>query len=170
MENKNPVPCPLCNGLKKGKNFAVCFKCKQQYLQEAARVALGRKTPPTFEKWLVEKITAGLPKLEELLEQAREELRRCDQQQFEILDQDFEKRTEGIIMDPDVEDEARKTHWRNNKDKVWENMGGKVVFRKSQIAGERLKEAKRVLADLEKKTSSTTPLVEEAEQIIKSRT
>jgi len=171
ISNHKPdvVACPLCDGFKikaEGeKQFAVCFKCKQRYLKEAASLALGGTTPPVYEEWLVEKITANLPALQETLEQARKKVETLKGEQVKLLNEGFEKRVGGIVMSQEVEDEARRTYWADNKERVWKDLGGNAAIRNLHMAEDRLEEAKKVLADLKAKAETPSlPSREDSEE------
>jgi len=149
------IPCPGDLSNLKIRGMALCRDCKKQFDREVGDAVLEGTTPPTYEGWIRDRVTALLPELEEAAREAEEALSAVKEQSEECLNEMFDAAVAGQTLSLD-QLRAAKSRLRETKGKeVWESLEGNKVFRQNKVAEARLAEAKRLLKDLEAKAPAS---------------
>jgi hypothetical protein len=150
MENQEKTWCPLCKA-KKIKGFAVCAVHKEAYKKEVVELVFNEKIAPTYEAWLIEKITAAMPDLKKAAQEAEKNHKNSADLFSQLVETELRNKTGAQYLELDIIRELRKKIVDIDGEKLRKAAGEPTAFYEKRVAEARLQEAMRILKELRQK-------------------
>lgn len=152
MENKVEwVPCPGDLSNQKVRGMALCRDCRRQFDREVGDAVLGGATPPTYEAWIMERVTGLLPELEKAARNASVELNTAKEETEKRLNEMLHEAVAGRTLAIDQLRAAKERLRETRAGEIWNSLEGNKAYREAKVSQARLAEARRLLKDLEAK-------------------